>query len=549
MRQNRLLWTLLAAAAILAGFSNLVFAYSVRQTVDLATGSSARPFFLVCLICGLLLLATAAVNCLKDLLNAKMIQRINLRKRERLFGAAFQDEQKNTDFVSLLTNDMHTLETEFYRQIFDLILHLSTFVFAGGMLLFYNRLHGVLIIVLAMLSVAVTLLFKNRLGKKRMRISETQEKYVSRIKDMFYGLKEIRLFLALPKVKDEHRNVSGKLEEAKLRFAAWMAGMEFLSTVLTMFMFIFSFLLGGYFVTRGIYTLGMMMSAIQLVNNIVTPVSAGIQCVNRIHAALPVYQKLELLAEGADAEPESDEVGTKYTEIRITGMKFSYGNDFCLSIPQLSVEAGKKYALVGGSGGGKTTLFNLLVKNQDCSRGQVFYNGRDIRTLNRRQLLSSVALMNQNVFLFNDTIRNNITLFCETAKEEFDRAVKTAGLAEFLAGLPEKEYHEITNNGDNVSGGQKQRIALARVLLKGASIILLDEAFSSLDPQTAQGILRDILSLDLTCVATFHHYDSSVLMRFDEIIAMKNGQIAEQGKFDTLMEQKGYFFSLYHMSV
>ncbi|MCL2717381.1 MAG: ABC transporter transmembrane domain-containing protein [Lachnospiraceae bacterium] len=265
------MWILVSVFAVIAGFSNLVFAYSVRQTVDLATGNSHGTIASVGLLCAVLLLATMLINFLKDVVTARFLYNTSINNKQRVFRAAFDETNTKADFVSALTNDMNTLENEFYLPIINCIMYVSMFIFASGTLLFYNIIHGLLMIFVAAVSVAVTMLFRKKLGDKRMQISDAQSEYTSKIKDMLYGLNIVRQFLALPKVAAEHDKVNKSLEQSKRRFSVYMAKMDAISTVISMFMFISSFLLGGYYVLIGIYTLGMMMAAIQLVNNIVIP--------------------------------------------------------------------------------------------------------------------------------------------------------------------------------------------------------------------------------------------------------------------------------------
>ena len=154
--------------------------------------------------------------------------------------------------------------------------------------------------------------------------------------------------------------------------------------------------------------------------------------------------------------------------------------------------------------------------------------------------------MNQEVYVFNDTIKNNILLYEDFDEETYQYIIKLAGLEKFIDSFPEKDQHMLINNGENISGGEKQRIALARVLLRDSNVILLDEAFSSLDNITAHAITLDILEFDKTVVMVVHKYAEDILKKCDEILVMDNGQVRETGTFDYLISTNEYFKNLYY---
>lgn len=161
------------------------------------------------------------------------------------------------------------------------------------------------------------------------------------------------------------------------------------------------------------------------------------------------------------------------------------------------------------------------------------------------EVVSKIAYMNQDVYLFNDTIKNNITLYNNYDSDSYCNALRASGVDKIIKDLPNGDEYFIDNNGQNLSGGQKQRVALARVLLKNSKVIVLDEAFSALDPITADEIVNDLLKLECLIIMVMHKYNTFILKQFDEIIAFKNGKIIEKGSFEELIDSKQYFYSLY----
>jgi ABC-type multidrug transport system fused ATPase/permease subunit len=179
--------------------------------------------------------------------------------------------------------------------------------------------------------------------------------------------------------------------------------------------------------------------------------------------------------------------------------------------------------------------------------GSICYDEADLRQISSESLYEMVSVVQQNVFIFNASIRDNITMFSEFPSEEVDRAIALSGLSQLIAERG-KDYL-CGENGSGLSGGEKQRISIARSLLKKSQVLLIDEATAALDTQTAFHIFNAVLDLkSLTRIVVTHALDENLLKRYDCVLALKNGRIAESGSFDALMEQKGYFYSLYTVS-
>ena len=207
-------------------------------------------------------------------------------------------------------------------------------------------------------------------------------------------------------------------------------------------------------------------------------------------------------------------------------------------------ESGKSYAIVGGSGSGKTTLLKLLMGSYRTYDGLLSIDGTDVKSFSSDSMYDLMSLIDQNIFLFDDTSRNNITMFASFPDEEVNRAIMLAGLEDVIK--ERGEDYSCGENGNKLSGGERQRIAIARSLLKGSNVLLVDEATASLDNETAKHVSTAILALkNLTRIVVTHRLDEQILKQYDEIIMLKNGIACEIGNFKDLMEEKGQFYSLY----
>ena len=199
------------------------------------------------------------------------------------------------------------------------------------------------------------------------------------------------------------------------------------------------------------------------------------------------------------------------------------------------------------SGSGKSTLLRLMVGGYDAYEGSLTIDGQELRDTVPDSLYDLMSLVGQEVFIFDDTIRNNITMFAPFPAEQVDEAARQAGLDRVIR--DRGEDYRCGENGVNLSGGERQRISIARALLRGSTVLLADEATAALDAETAKTVTDSILNLEgLTRVVVTHRLEPSALSRYDGIIVMKNGRVCEQGSFDGLMEAKNQFYALFMLA-
>ena len=210
-------------------------------------------------------------------------------------------------------------------------------------------------------------------------------------------------------------------------------------------------------------------------------------------------------------------------------------------------EAGKSYAIVGGSGSGKSTLLRLLTASSTGYRGDIRFDGNELRTIAPESLYAQLSIIQQNVFVFDASLRDNITMFRDFPAPALDSAIDRAHLRQLVT--ERGESYPCGVGGKSLSGGEKQRVSIARSLLKQSSILLADEMTAALDAQTAHEVTSDLLSLDgPTRIVVTHALEEALLRRYDGILVLKDGRIAEQGRFDDLMAKKGYFYALFTVS-
>ncbi len=308
---------------------------------------------------------------------------------------------------------------------------------------------------------------------------------------------------------------------------------------------------GGYQVIQGTSTPGTFFSFLTALIMLYEPVKRLTNVNNTIQqgisAAIRVFGIMDITPEIKNNENAID-LPRISRGIEIKNVSFSYGDEDVIKDINLSVKAGEVIAFVGMSGGGKTTLVNLIPRFYDVTRGQILIDGHDIRDVTVESLRGQIGIVTQQTILFNDTVRNNIAYGdIQRSDEEVIDAAKSANAYQFVRNLPQGFDTVIGEQGARLSGGEKQRLSIARALLKDAPILILDEATSSLDTESemeVQGALENLMKGRTTLVIA---HRLSTISHADRIVVLVNGEVVEEGPHDTLLEKRGEYFKLYNM--
>ncbi|MBE7003126.1 MAG: ABC transporter ATP-binding protein [Ruminococcaceae bacterium] len=461
--------------------------------------------------------------------------------------AAFTSENTGT-YLSTLTNDAASVEANYLNNMVLLVYNTVMFCMALAMMLWYSPLLTLIVVALSALPIVISVLMGKGLARRERAVSDENEAFTTRLKDLLGGFAVIKSFKAEERTADIFRAENDALEQTKKKrrvYAGWLNAASDASAAVVQLSIFF---IGAVFAMRGSISVGMVMVFTNLCNFINMPIrEMPEQWANR-KAALTLIDKLAaLLDENAEAEGENAPE-TLREGVALDNLSFAYEEGKpVLHDLSCRFEAGKSYAVVGASGSGKSTLLNLLLGAQRGYKGSLTLDGEELRGMSADSLYDLESLIGQNVFLFDDTIRNNITMFAPFPDADVARAIRLAGLEAVIA--ERGTDYRCGENGVNLSGGERQRIAIARSLLRGSSVLLVDEATSALDNETAQHVASAILDLDtLTRIVVTHRLDEALLRRYDGILMLKNGAVCEQGRFDELMAQKGQFYALYTVS-
>ena len=451
-------------------------------------------------------------------------------------------------YISVLTNDAASVEENYLKRSFLLVYYILLFFGTLGMMFWYSPILAVATILLSVLPLAASLLMGKELAVREKTVSDKNEGFVSLLKDLLSGFSVIKSFKAERETGQIFDSSNQDLEGHKRRRYWWECLLTAVSGFCSSVLQFGIFFLGAYLAIRGDITAGTVLIFVNLCNFVITPINIIPQYWASRKAAVALIEKLAEIAEenagrsGETIAPVLDDA------IVLEHVTFGYEAEKpVLEDVSLRLDAGKKYALVGASGSGKSTLLNLLMGAHDGYTGSITIDGKELRDIDPDSLYDLMSLIGQSVFLFDDTIRRNITMFRDFPAEQIDMAVRRSGLKELME--QRGEDYRCGENGVGLSGGERQRVSIARCLLRGTPVLLLDEATAALDNQTAFAVTDAILRLDgLTRLVVTHRLEEALLEQYDEIIVLRGGEVCERGTYRSLMDQKAYFYSLYNVT-
>lgn len=553
---NKLRYAAAAVGTIMVGGANLIISGVLKELIDTISGAEgALPLrtLLPATIGAVLLII--AIELLLYHTRPVFLERAMLQYKnfvfEKLTGksiASFHDET-TAAYISALSNDVSSIETNYLANQFDLVGQLVTACGAVMMMLIYSPLLTLIAFLFSILPVVASLLTGNRLAAAERRVSDRNESFIATVADGLNGFSVIKSFQAEKAILKLFEKSNAALEDAKCRRGKVACAIGTVGTVAGSAAQLGVFLAGGYLALsgRGV-TAGMTLAFLNLMNFVIQPIGEVPGILANRRAARALIKKLADALEANVRDTGRDVPRRLDTGISVNGLSFAYaGGKEVLSGIDARFDAGKCYAIVGASGSGKSTLLNLLMAAYDGYRGSIRYDENELRDISSRSLYELVSVIQQNVFVFNASIRDNITMFQDFPREELDRVIRLSGLSELIAQRGEDAL--CGENGNTLSGGQKQRISIARSLLRKSPVLLADEATAALDAQTAYQVTNSILGLEgLTRIVVTHSLDEALLKRYDGILALKSGRVVEAGGFDELMARRGYFYSLYTVS-
>lgn len=555
-RGNRLAFSVAVGSALFVGALNLMASWLIQQLIDTISGvEGARSLSTLTLLTGGLILLVVVFGMLEYVSKPRFMRKAVQQYKEYAFEGlmkkninAFHDET-TAGYISALSNDINSIEENYLEKQFGLISSSVMFLGAFVMMLMYSPLLTLVVVFLIIFPIAASLLVGNRLETAELKVSDKNGGFMATLKESVSGFSVIKSFKAEGAILELFRQSNRELENAKCRKRKISIIIATIGGVAGIMAQLGVFIAGAYLAMTGSgVTPGVVLVFVNLMNYILGPISVLPEVLSSRKASLALIDKL-CEALNVNVRDEKNSIAGQLRKgIEMNNLSFAYkdGEEVLQDI-NLKFEAGKSYAIVGASGSGKSTILNLLLAAYEDYSGSITYDGHELRGISSESLYDIISVVQQNVVIFNASIRDNITMFKAVPKEAVDKVIELSGLAAFIA--EHGEDYLCGENGNALSGGERQRISIARSLLRKSSVLLVDEATAALDKQTAYQVSNSILDIgDLTRIVVTHSLDEVLLRRYDGIIVMKSGKVVEEGNYEELMERKKYFYSLYTIS-
>ncbi len=553
-QHNRVNFILALILIVLSTGGMLFFSWTLGEVTNImAAGDLARLWNILAISAAALVLLLA-VDLLMYCFKSRFIHRALRQYKDLAFSrlseksiSAFSRENTSR-YLSALTNDANSIEENYLNRMLLLIYQSALFVGGLVMMLALSWQLALATIGLSLIPIVFSLVMGKELSVREKAMSDQNEKFVAQVKDFLTGFSVIKSFKAEGEVNRLFQTSNRETEQVKERRRLWDTRLTAITQSCGSVLQIGIFFYGAWLSINGSIQMGTVLIILNLCNCFTQPIQIVPQYWASRKAALSLIQKLAAITKENAGHTGETIPPVLEQSIGLSHVGFGYAPDKPV-LKDLSVqfEPGRSYAIVGPSGSGKSTLLSLLMGAYPEYTGSITIDGRELREVNTDSLYDLMSLIGQNVFLFDDTIRNNLTMFRDFPGEQVDLAVKRSGLSLLVA--ERGADYRCGENGVGLSGGERQRISIARALLRGTPVLMLDEATASLDNQTAFEVTDAILHLDgLTRIVVTHRLDEALMKQYDQILVMKDGRLVEQGTFQELMAAKEYFYSLFTLA-
>ncbi len=441
-----------------------------------------------------------------------------MNKSTRSFNRKLRNE-----YISNLVNDINTFEGKYFHALLNLFFGASIYSTSLLILFYLDYKLALIMLFVSLIIFAINRAFQKRTIRMQEAVQKSNEKFTVNVSNTFSGLEILKLNRIEDRFLVNSMKETDRLEKRKAGyfiFTFWQGRFSnflgFITTILIIYYVITS--------AGENFDLARVMFTISMASSTIWPITEIMPLFNVLKSNATIIENI--LKKDDDSE-KTDETSDYVFEntIEIRDLSFSYDEKIVLSDSNLIIEKGKKYLLKGHSGAGKSTLINLLSKVFDNYEGEILVDGRSLREIREDSFNENASFIYQDVFLFEDTIRNNIALYREYSDSELQTAIKGAGLESLIAKKDSGLDEVIEENGRNLSGGERQRISIARAIIRQPQILFADEVTSSLDESLGRHVEDTILSLDTTVIAISHRFYKGISEKYDYVIEIVNGTI------------------------
>ncbi|MBG5984217.1 lipid A ABC transporter ATP-binding protein/permease MsbA [Proteus vulgaris] len=484
--------------------------------------------------------------------------KVVMNMRRRLFShimgmpVSFFDQQSTGTLLSRITYDSEQVASSSSGALITVVREGAYIIGLFGLMFYYSWQLSLILIIIAPIVAIVIRLVSTRFRTISKRIQNSMGQVTTSAEQMLKGHKEVLIFNGQEVENKRFNHVSNHIRRQGMRMVVASSISDPIIQLIASFALAFVLYAASFpeimeTLTAGTITV-VFSSMVALMRPLKSLTNVNAQFQRGMAACQTLFSILDM---GQEKDTGKLELKKPTGDIEFRNVTFQYVTKDTPALRNMSftIPAGKTVALVGRSGSGKSTIANLITRFYDINEGQILINGHDIRDYTLKSLRNQVALVSQNVHLFNETVANNIVYACEDqySREDIEKAAKMAHAMDFINKMDKGLDTEIGENGVLLSGGQRQRIAIARALLRDSPILILDEATSALDTESERAIQSalDELQKNRTSLVIAHRL--STIEKADEILVIEDGEIVERGSHIDLIDQKGVYAQLHRM--
>lgn len=552
--KNEIRYCIFIVLTIINGLAGLAISVLLKEITDVAADGNLEMIRRMCLWTAVTLAGISASSVALYYAKGSFVRHAVTNYKRWIMdgilgtGQLLSFNKNSSIYLSLLTNDVAVIETDYLQGIAEIISNMFFFAAALCMMIWYSPVLAAASILLMLIPILISALFGGKLEKEVKNVSEGNAKFVRRIQDILRGFPVIKSFRAEEVTEKLYAGHNRSLEQAKYRENIVTGRINLWSALGSVISQLGIFLIGAWLAAIGkSITAGTVIAFVNLLGQMANPISRLPGLIAGRKAAAALIDKAEKNIPAEKHDSEASPITRQIHTISLQNVSFGYDDHEVLRDVSLQFQQGKSYAIVGESGSGKTTLLHLILSYQKNYSGVITYDAINARTVNIESIVNHISEIQQDVFIFDASIRDNVTMFQEFPENKVSDALEKAGLTELIKS--KGSGYMCGEGGCNLSGGEKQRISIARCFLKDASVLIADEATAALDAETSFHVMDEILRMkQMTRIIVSHKMNQNLLKQYDQIIVMKNGKVQELGTFGELMGRKEYFYSLYNVA-
>ena len=532
-----------------------IYAPSLQsRAVDIIAGEKSGVLSHTLLFMLSVYLLYSACSLLQGLFSARLSQNVVKRMREELFGKIMElpvrylDTHSHGDVMSRMTNDIENISTTVSQSLPSLFSGVLTIIGTVAIMLWYCWQLALLSLASVLLTLLATKILSGRVRKFSRRRQMLLGQLNGTVEEMISGYRTVVAYNHQNITTDDFCSTADSLTKAGIKTDVFSGVMGPVMNCIGNIGFVIIAAFGGYFSVKGLISVGVISAFIVYAKQFSRPINEIAQIYGQLQTAIAGAERVFAVLNEEDEDKSGEELAKEEkAAITFRNVRFSYdGENPVIKNFTLTVPTGKKVALVGATGSGKTTIVNLLMRFYETDSGEICINKQNIQDVARGSLRQNVAIVLQDTVLFSNTVQNNLKYGNDAAtQEQLETAVEMSKCREMIELLPQGYDTVLTGSGANISQGQRQLLAIARAFVADPRILILDEATSNVDTRTEKAI-QDAMQRIMqgrTSIVIAHRL--STIRDSDLIVVMDHGEIVESGNHEALLAEKGKYYELY----